>query len=198
MTGEKPMRVFLAIDLPDEVKEHIVALQQKLKFLLEGVRWVRLEGIHLTLKFFGDIREDDIPGISEVIEGRTQQAAPMTLNTDIVGAFPNMERPRVLWLGMTGDIERLVTLQREIEAGLEPLGYRREKRRFSPHLTVGRAKSSRGMIMGLSEAVTRENTYTTGEFTAQGLTLFRSELKPGGAVYTELAYFPFGASVNGK
>lgn len=191
MTREKPKRVFLAIDLPGDVKEQIVAIQNKLKFLLEGVRWVRPEGIHLTLKFFGDILSDDIAQISEVIENKTRDAVPTTFNTDKIGAFPNLERPRVLWLGMTGDTQKLLTLQQAIETGLEPHGFKREKRRFRPHLTLGRAKSSRGMILGLSEAVTTENNYNTGDFTAQGLTLFQSELKPGGAVYTELAYFPF-------
>jgi 2'-5' RNA ligase len=192
------MRVFLAIDLPEEVKEKIVALQQKLKFFLQGVRWVRPEGLHLTLKFFGDIGADQIPGISNVVEERAAKAAPVTLTADALGAFPNLERPRVLWLGMTGDVDAIVTLQRAIEAGLEPLGYRREKRKFHPHLTVGRAKSSKGMILGLSEDFTEEHRYPMGEFTAQGLTLFRSELKRGGAVYTDLAYFPFGTTVNGK
>ncbi len=191
MTREKPKRVFLAIDLPGDVKEQIVAIQNKLKFLLEGVRWVRPEGIHLTLKFFGDILSDDIAQISEVIENKTRDSVPMTFNTDKIGAFPNLERRRVLWLGMTGDTQKLLTLQQAIETGLEPHGFKREKRRFRPHLTLGRAKSSRGMILGLSEAVTTENNYNTGDFTAQGLTLFQSELKPGGAVYTELAYFPF-------
>ena len=191
MKREKPKRVFLAIDLPGDVKEQIVAIQNKLKFLLEGVRWVRPEGIHLTLKFFGDILSDDIAHISEVIEDKTRDAVSMTFNTDKIGAFPNLERPRVLWLGMTGDAQKLLTLQQAIETGLEPHGFKREKRRFRPHLTLGRAKSSRGMILGLSEAVTTENNYNTGDFTAQGLTLFQSELKQGGAVYTELAYFPF-------
>ena len=122
MTEEKPKRVFLAIDLPGDVKEQIVTIQNKLKFLLEGVRWVRPEGIHLTLKFFGDIREDEIARISEVITEKTRDAAPMTLNTDKIGAFPNLERPRVLWLGMTGDVDKLLTLQQEIETGLEPHG----------------------------------------------------------------------------
>jgi len=192
MTQEKSKRVFLAIDLPGDVKEQIMAIQNKLKFLLEGVRWVRPEAIHLTLKFFGDIRSDDTARISEMIAEKTRDAAPMTLNTDNIGAFPNLERPRVLWLGMTGDVQRLMILQQVIEAGLEPHGFKREKRKFRPHLTLGRAKSSRGMILGLSEAVITENHYTTGDFTAQGLTLFQSELRPGGAVYTNLAYFQFG------
>ena len=192
MTQEKSKRVFLAIDLPGDVKEQIMAIQNKLKFLLEGVRWVRPEAIHLTLKFFGDIRSDDTARISEMIAEKTRDAAPMTLNTDNIGAFPNLERPRVLWLGMTGDVQRLMILQQVIEAGLEPHGFKREKRKFRPHLTLGRAKSSRGMILGLSEAVITENHYNTGDFTAQGLTLFQSELRPGGAVYTNLAYFQFG------
>jgi len=192
MTDEKPKRVFLAIELPEDVRNRIVAIQNKLKFLLKGVRWTRPEGIHLTLKFFGNIYEKDIVQISEVVSRNTKNAGTISLGGGKVGAFPKLERPRVLWLGLDGDIEKLSALQRTIETDLEAYGYKKEGRKFRPHLTLGRAKSFRGMIMGLSEAIKREEDYPAGQFDSKGLTLFQSELKPGGAVYTELAYFPFG------
>jgi 2'-5' RNA ligase len=192
MTDEKTKRVFLAIDLPDDIKAQLVAIQDKLKFLLEGVRWTRPEGIHLTLKFFGTIVDKDIARISEVVERHTKNARPIALHGEKMGAFPNFQRPRVLWLGLNGDIERLSALQRAIETDLDRYGYTKEKRGFKPHLTLGRAKSSRGIILGLPEAIKREDTYKVEQFDSNGLTLFVSKLKPGGAVYTKLAYFPFG------
>ncbi|MBT8490178.1 MAG: RNA 2',3'-cyclic phosphodiesterase [Deltaproteobacteria bacterium] len=192
MTDEKTKRVFLAIDLPDDIKAQLVAIQNKLKFLLEGVRWTRPEGIHLTLKFFGTVVAEDIVRISEVVEQHTKNAQPIALHGEKVGAFPNFQRPRVLWLGLNGDIERLSALHRAIEKDLDRYGYKKEKRGFKPHLTLGRAKSSRGIILGLPEAIKRDDTYKAGQFDSNGLTLFESKLKPGGAVYTKLAYFPFG------
>jgi 2'-5' RNA ligase len=192
MTDEKTKRVFLAIDLPDDIKAQLVAIQDKLKFLVEGVRWTRPEGIHLTLKFFGNVVDKDIAQISEIVGQHAKNARPIALHGEKVGAFPNFQRPRVIWLGLNGDIEQLSALQRAIENDLDRCGYKKEKRRFKPHLTLGRAKSSRGIILGLPEAVKREDTYKAGQFYSNGLTLFESQLKPGGAVYTKLAYFPFG------
>ena len=192
MTDEKPKRVFLAIELPEDVKNRIITIQNRLKSLLKGVRWTRPEGIHLTLKFFGNIHEKDIVQISGVVARNTKNAETISLKGGKVGAFPKLEKPRVLWLGLDGDIERLSVLQRAIETDLEAYGYKKEGRKFRPHLTLGRAKSFRGMITGLSDAIKRDEDYPAGQFDSKGLTLFQSELKPGGAVYAELAYFPFG------
>jgi 2'-5' RNA ligase len=191
MAQEKPKRVFLAMDLPEELKEQLVAIQTRLKHHLEGVRWVRPEGIHVTLKFFGNIFDKDIDRIAEVVAPLAKDTRVVALTGEGVGAFPRLERPRVLWLRVKGDVERLVGLQGAIETKLEEYGYKKETRRFSPHLTLGRAKSSRGMIIGVSEAVARGDTYSAGSFVSEGLTLFKSDLTPGGAVYTALKYFPF-------
>jgi len=192
MTDEKPKRVFLAIELPEDVKNQIISVQDKLKILLKGIRWARPEGIHLTLKFFGNIYEKEIVPISEIITGKTKSAETISLNVGGIGVFPKLGRPRVLWLGLNGDIGRLSILQEAIDIDLEAFGYKRERRKFSPHLTLGRVKSFRGGIMNLSEVIKRGEDYRAGQFNSKGLTLFQSDLKPGGAVYTKLAYFPFG------
>ena len=179
------------MDLPEELKEQLVAIQARLKHHLEGVRWVRPEGIHVTLKFFGNIFDKDIDRVSEVVAPLAKDTRAVALTGEGVGAFPRLAQPRVLWLGLQGDVERLVGLQGAIETRLEEYGYKKETRRFSPHLTLGRAKSSRGMIIGASEVVARGETYSAGSFVSEGLTLFKSDLTPGGAVYTALKYFPF-------
>jgi 2'-5' RNA ligase len=192
MADEKPKRVFLAIELPEDVKNRIILIQDELKILLKGIRWTRPEGIHLTLKFFGNIYEKEIIHISEVIAENTKNAETISLNGGEIGAFPNPGRPRVLWLGLNGDIERLSILQEAIDIDLEVYGYKRERRKFSPHLTLGRVKSSGERIMNLSQVIKRGEDYRAGQFNSRGLTLFQSELKPGGAIYTKLAYFRFG------
>jgi 2'-5' RNA ligase len=184
------VRAFLACDPPEEVRRVIAALQNRLKKQFGGaVRWVRPEGIHLTLKFFGDIELSTVETISGVVHEQVRGLRPMTLQVQKIGAFPNVSRPRVIWLGITGDVGRLAALQNKIDTSLKAYGFEREKRSFSPHLTLGRVKSPQGMA-GLGKII-EEGNAEAGEFQASGLILFKSDLKPDGAVYTKLGVFPF-------
>jgi 2'-5' RNA ligase len=149
----------------------------------------------LTLKFFGDIYERDLVDIGGAVEGRAAAEAPVHLRAGGVGAFPNPDRARVLWIGLDGDLARLSRLQRDLDEAFEGLGYPREKRSFKPHLTLGRARGER--ILGVQEVLRKGETQQAGSFEAGGLILFRSELKPGGAVYTKMAEFPFLGSGEG-
>ena len=190
MTDEKTTRTFLAIDLPEKIITQLIDIQDGLKASVKGIRWTRPEGIHLTLKFFGNISENDIVNISGVVEKKTKDARPVTLNVKRVGAFPNFKRPRVMWIGISGEVEQLFFLQEEIDTGLETIGFQKETRAFRPHLTLGRIKSPRE-VEGLAKIIEGGEGYTAGSFIAEGLTLFKSDLTPKGAIYTKLAYFPF-------
>lgn len=190
MADEKTIRTFLAIELPEEIKTQLRNIQDRLKANVKGIRWTRLEGIHLTLKFFGSVSENDIANISGVVAKKTKDVSPFTLNVGTVGAFPNFKRPRVIWLGISGEVESLSALQKEIDTGLETIGFQRETRAFRPHLTLGRIKSPRE-VKGLSKIIKEEKSDAGESFIAGGLTLFKSELTPKGAIYTKLAYFPF-------
>ena len=190
MTDENAIRAFLAIDLPEETRNQIGIIQDRLKRTLKGVRWTRPKGIHLTLKFFGNVSESDIAKISSIIKKKTKDVGSLTLTVGTIGAFPNFKRPRVLWLEIGGAVERLSILQKEVEAALETCGFQRETRTFRPHLTLGRIKSPK-VVAGLSEIIKGEKSYNGGSFTARGLTLFKSDLTPKGAMYTKLAYFLF-------
>jgi len=190
MTDKKLIRTFLAIDLPEEIKVQIENVQTRLKATVKGIKWTRPEGIHLTLKFFGNISENQIADISRVVEKNTVDIRPLSLEVTTLGTFPNLKRPRVLWLGIGGSVERLLDLQKEIARDLESIGFQREDRAFRAHLTLGRVKSPKN-VSGLSEIMTNEKNYDAGNFCAGGLTLLKSDLTPKGALYTKLAYFPF-------
>ena len=187
----KSIRAFLAIDLPEEIRDRIRGIQDRLKTNLKGVRWIRPEGIHLTLKFLGNISKNDILNISGMIEKQTKYVGPLMLKVGTVGTFPNLKRPRVLWLGIGGETEQLITLQKKIDAALEDCGFKRETRTFRPHLTLGRIKSPKG-TSGLSQAIEDGKNFAAGSFHAACLALFKSDLTPKGAIYTKLAHSPFG------
>lgn len=194
MSEEKSIRSFLAVDPPREILDAIAAIQDRLKKSIHGdIRWVRPQGIHLTLKFFGAISEADIANISRIVKNTTSMFAPFSLGIKRVGVFPDVKRPRVLWLGMDGDVDLLIRLQKEVDAELQKSGFEKEDRPFRPHLTLARIKEPRGLI-GLAKILEKGEDYEAGSFSASGLNLFKSDLTPKGAIYTKLAYFPFGGS----
>jgi len=192
MNDSKPVRAFLAIELPPDIKDLIEDIKERLMPALKGIRWARPEGMHLTLKFFGDVSQGDVVCISEVVEKNVIDIAPMELNAGLPGGFPSLKRPRVLWLDIGGDTQRLEALQAEIERDLKECGFPGEKRAFKPHLTLGRARSRGGLISGSEDVITETWESGTHRFDVRELILFESELKPGGAVYTRLATFPVG------
>ena len=124
MEDEKKIRSFLALDPPEEVLREIGAVQNRLRKLIEGdIRWVRPEGIHLTLKFFGDISGGDVANIATVVEKAAEGERPFSLAVIGAGVFPDPHRPRVLWLGMNGDVERLLAFQKGVEQALLQIGF---------------------------------------------------------------------------
>lgn len=134
-------RVFVAVHLPDSQRASLEATIAELKEQgVSKVRWARPEGLHLTLKFLGDIPASQLQAIM-VSMGRTaKESSPFHLALDTLGVFPNPKRPRVLWCGVEGDMAHLSQLQERMEAGLEALGYAREGRPFAPHVTLGRMR----------------------------------------------------------
>jgi 2'-5' RNA ligase len=191
MTDERMIRAFLALDPPEEILREIGRVQSRLKKMIRGhVRWVRPESIHLTLKFFGDIREESVESISALAEKAAADVGPFELAIGGAGVFPDMKRPRVVWLGMDGETERLTIFQNGLERALREIGFPGEERPFRPHLTLGRIRSPKG-LGGLAEALKEAETDVDARFTASGLCLFKSELTPQGAIYTRLAVYPF-------
>jgi len=148
--------------------------------------------MHLTLKFFGDIVPDAVDCISETVERHARAAPPLELTLGSPGGFPGLQRPRVLWLGVCGDTDRLAALKASIDRDLEKeCGFPRDKRTFTAHLTLGRARSRVGFITGTHNLHERAGDLSTHRFTAGEVSLFKSDLTPAGPVYTKLVSFSF-------
>jgi 2'-5' RNA ligase len=190
MRNDGVYRLFLAIDPPDEINGNIVRIQSRLQRIITGdVRWVKPGGVHLTLKFFGDVPARELEKIAAASVKAAAAADPFTLSLRGLGVFPSARRPRVLYLGIEGETTRLTSFQNKLEAGLCDCGFPREERQFLPHLTLARIKSLREPDRLLKE-LEGSKTYEAGQFTVSELRLIKSDLTPGGAVYTQLAGFP--------
>jgi len=191
MDDAKNIRAFLALDIPAAVLDEIAAIQRRMQKILSGeIRWTNPSGIHLTLKFFGNISEGDAISITGAIGPIAAATKPLPLEIRTAGVFPDARRPRILWLGMGGEANRLVALQATVENALAGLGFAKEERLFRPHLTIARIKSPKGLT-GISGLLDNRGVYNAGSFVGHSLTLFRSTLTPKGAVYTELGKFAF-------
>ena len=179
------IRTFIAFKLPKNIISSIRKIQEDIKSDAFKVRWVNLEKIHLTLKFLGNINYTDIEKVSESIINTVNGHAPISLAVKGAGVFPGIKRPRVIWVGITGEIEKLIGIQNDIEENLEELGFPREKRPFKGHLTLGRIK---GKInpKKLLDAMKEIERFESELFIADKIFLFKSDLKSTGSIYTEL------------
>jgi 2'-5' RNA ligase len=186
-------RIFIAVPLPKSLLKRLGDVQYRLegKVPHRSVRWVRAEGIHLTLKFLGDTPRDKIPTIREALTVVARNAPACDLTVGGLGCFPNSRRPRVLWVGVQEPTGRLRALCKAVEEVMISVGYKPERHGFSPHLTLGRVRrqSSRGDLKEIGEAVTGTTVDRLAAFTADRFELIRSVLKPTGAEYTTLATF---------
>ena len=179
------IRTFISIKLPESTISSINRIQDGLLSYGFKVRWVRSQNIHLTLKFLGDIRETDVDRIGDAMTESAGEYGPITLNTKGIGTFPGIKRPRIVWVGITGQVDRLAGLQGTLEKRLAKLGFPEENRSFKGHLTIGRIKGRIDPKRFL-DAMHEFAEFGSTTFTADKIILFRSELKPSGAVYTEL------------
>lgn len=188
----KNIRAFLAIEPPEDILRKISGLQEKLKHEIGGrISWTKPQGQHLTLKFFGDISREDINSISVAAQKRVAAEQKLNLKIEKMGVFPDARKPRVLWCAVAGDVEKLINLQKKLDGDFAAIGFPAEDRPFQAHLTLARIKDPRELT-GMSEALKKYNAFTAGEFTADKLVLFQSNLSPQGAVYTKLAEFALG------
>ncbi len=187
----KTLRTFIAVEIPENIISGIRDLQQDLKAYGVDIRWIRPENIHLTLKFLGDVPAADIDNIFGAISGTAEGISSIPLQAKGIGVFPGVKRPRVLWVGLTGQLELLTRLQKILDANLKDIGFPPEKRPFKGHLTIGRIKTKMDSKIFV-DALMAFRSFESETFVADRIVLFKSELKPSGAVYTDLASATLG------
>lgn len=180
------MRTFVAIDLEHDIKEKLSTFIQNLEKHNPKIRWVKNQGMHLTLKFIGEVDENRASEVRSVLMGLSLRHKPFPLKLVGTGSFPPKSRhPRILWVGIEKSLA-LISMQKDIEAMLEELSISREKRAFFPHMTLGRVKSNHNIEPVLEElAENRETIF--GRMKVKEITYYKSTLKPTGAEYSSLA-----------
>ena len=187
------IRSFIAIELPDEVKLEIANLQAQLKSGLSfGFKWVDPNSIHLTLKFLGNVAQDKIEEVTEALKAAAEGITPFRLKIKDLGVFPNPRRIQVVWVGMSGEIDKLVKLQKQVDLNLTSLGFTPESRPFVPHLTLARVRAQLMPAEGqkFNELLLGTRFEASGEIAVDAISLMRSQLTPQGAIYTRISSVP--------
>lgn len=189
------IRAFIAIDLSPEIQHRLDQVMKQLQQRLEKVpvRWVPVGNIHLTLKFLGDVSLANVEVLKKIIQAEVHGHPAFEISAGDLGAFPSLRRPRVIWVGVKAPLE-LNQIQRSIEMETARLGYAQEEREFSPHLTLGRVSRAANPhdVVQISDALTACKVGFLGVTRVQNVRLYRSDLNPGGAVYTPI----FSAGLN--
>ena len=182
------LRAFIAVGLPGELKGEIGKISSSLSIQIPGIRWVPPENIHLTLKFLGDVEQAIIPDIQTILDLLSARHLPITARFGELDAFPNRKRPRIIWLGVTEGSDHLIDLARDLSRGLTKLGFDPERKRFTPHLTLGRVKRGR-ITMELGDALGEDAEKTDkwldslGSLNINMLLLIKSTLTSQGAIH---------------
>lgn len=176
------MRIFIAVDLPEAVKKEIGRIQSFLKKAAAEVKWVKEENFHFTLKFIGETPEKKLAPVSEILEKLVQDEESFELSLKNLGVFPNFNRVRVIWLGADKGADNLKKLAQKVEENLAALGFAREEREFSGHLTLGRLKEPKNLA-GLEKFLEEESLKEIPRFLVDRIKIFQSILKLTGPEY---------------
>ena len=190
------IRSFLAIELSEGLKKTVAEYIRELGQVSSRIKWVSPHQTHLTLKFFGSITQETVENISRTLSPVLSDYPRFYLTLNKLGAFPNLFRPRVIWLSVGGETEILHGLHQTIEKAMVPLGIPKDERPFQGHLTLGRNKENQvdeKLYRKMSGWLKKE----TAPFEVQELILFRSDLKPAGPVYSKLNTFPLSDEKKG-
>ena len=183
------IRSFIAIELPGELKQALAELQRRFKSAGSlPVKWVEPSNIHLTIKFLGDIDAGSPDKIIKALNEAVSSSKPFNIEVRGLGVFPNMNRIQIIWVGLYGELEKLGQLQKNIEAGLKPLGYPSENRPFTPHLTLARVRDfarpeERQQLGQLISTASFEGKYIIN---ITSINLMKSQLTPEGPIYSKL------------
>lgn len=186
------IRSFIAIELPEEIRQALSKIQSGLKKRDYPVKWVDPNGIHLTLKFLGDVAADKIDLVTTAIEVAASGILPFRLEVNELGVFPSPKRVQVIWVGLSGGLEPLAQLQKNIESEVSPLGFPTEARPFTPHLTLGRVRdyASPEERQSLGQLIAGTRLEAAYGFNVAVVNLMRSQLTREGAIYSCLKSIP--------
>ena len=183
------MRAFIAVEVPAEIRNGLARLQSQLAQARADVKWTEEENLHITMRFLGEITDEQRQKMEALLQGVAAQVNAMPVELTSLGAFPSMTSPRVLWVGVGEGQETLQTIAEEIERGLVAADHP-----FAAHITLGRVRSPRNRAQLVTAA--QHLTWTPpAPFVATHLTLFHSTLTPSGSIYTPLAKFPFAGGL---
>ena len=184
------IRSFLAFELPLEIKNTVARVSGELRQSTLKARWVKVDNIHLTVVFMGNIETGDIPAIARGVQGVCQAFGPFDLSLKGIDCFPNRRNPRVLWLGLDGDLEPMSDFRDALQEHLTGFGIKEEKRKFKPHLTLARFRKPRRMDSKEDQLLSKYEHLSSSVYSLKELILFKSDLKPTGAVYTKMEAWP--------
>ena len=184
------VRSFIAIELPDRVKRGLRELQAQLKAGSQApIKWVDPANIHLTLKFLGNVAADRLDEITTAMTQAVQGTPSFSLEIKELGVFPNPRRVQIVWVGLSGEVEKLARLQQRIESELEKLGFAPENRRFTPHLTLARLRdrATPEERQKLGQLIAETEFDAVPSFTADSVKLMKSQLTREGPIYSQIS-----------
>lgn len=186
-------RAFLAFDITDKMRAELSSVVGLLMPKAKGVRWVRPDLMHCTLHFFGDVEEGLLLSkLPDVVAREVRHQAPIHLIGQGIGVFPNWRYPRVIWAGLVGDVEAMISLHARLEESFTEFGFRHDQRSLRLHLTLGRSKSPLKGCAPFIQMIEKMSDRNFGEANVSSLTLYSSVLTQNGPIYTAMRRFPFG------
>ena len=192
---QQNIRCFVAIEIPADVQNRLIAIQEQLRRKIGCASWVKQGNIHLTLKFLGVVNPSDIQPIGEVIEKVTKKHPPFSMRIGGIGAFPNLDRPRVVWAGVKVGVAGVNALAQEVNTELSGCGYPSDNKRSNPHLTLARLKS--GVNLNPLVDIFRQYDQMDGtDMVVDGIVLMQSQLYPSGPIYTSLKFCALNKEIN--
>jgi RNA 2',3'-cyclic 3'-phosphodiesterase len=183
-----PLRTFIAVEIAPNIRSSAQRLIERLRISQAKVKWIEPENLHFTLKFLGDVPAAEINDVCRAVEKAAAPFTPFELVAKGCGAFPSPARPRTVWMGVNDGAEPMELLVQAIERSLEPLGFAREHRRFTPHLTLGRVREGPAVgLLQLADLITKLAEFDAGSMIIDEVTVFSSTLSRGGAKYEALS-----------
>jgi len=179
------MRTFIAIEISETIRNALVQIEAHLKYSGADVKWVEKDNIHLTLKFLGEVSEEKVDKIKASLDNVAKGTKPFEMTVKEIGAFPKIEYPRVIWIGLDKGRDESKILAEKIDEALSKIGFQKETRPFASHLTIGRVRSPKNKA-ALKEKITSCELVCVSPCSVPSVILFRSTLTPKGSIYTKL------------